>query len=301
MVKTKVKIDVCGASQKGGRERQEDNYILYQSPNGKITITGVFDGHSSAGGGAIISKELVEAFKSIGGELDTQLFKNPAAFKNFLTANSFNIDQYLLQKRRQTAIDAGSTASLGFYDADSNSFYAYNVGDSRIVFFEVGKNGGRKMIAKKGTWHHTKDHKPSLQSEIDRIEKAGGFVQTRNSTSSVPRVGGTLALSRSFADHSLKYPHNKSKGDWVSVKPDIMGPYHPKGTFIAAAGSDGVWDQMSSQEITKIILEHLNVDNDAKSLQGLCKKIVQENIDRWENSSGADNVTITVMRIQKAP
>jgi serine/threonine protein phosphatase PrpC len=299
MKKRKVVVEVCAASEQGGRSSQEDDYIIYQSRDGNITVFGVFDGHSSGGGGADISAALVEGFEILGEKLDSQLFKNPKAFRNFLQVNSDDLDQWLLKDQRKNAIRAGSTACLGFYDSASNTFYAYNVGDSRIVFFEL--SGGKKKIIKKGTWHQSADHKPGLQSEINRIERAGGEVRSRNSGSSVPRVDGVLALSRSFGDFQLKRPFNKSRGDWVIADPKIMGPYNPtlaRGSeFYAAAGSDGIWDQMSSLELTKLILK--NVNNQKNTLDKLCKELVNENIERWKRSKGADNVTLVIMRVAK--
>jgi len=295
------KIEICAASKQGGRKAQEDDFIVYQSPNKKITVMGVFDGHSSHGGGNKISGSLVQAFKLIGQELNSKLFRNPKQFKNFLNMNSEDIDQWLLENQEENAIQAGSTASLGFYDADSNSFYAYNVGDSRIVFFELVPSirDPAKKIVKKGTWHQSMDHKPSLQSEIDRIEKAGGVVRTGKSGSSVARVDGVLAISRSFGDFGLKQPYNDAVGDWVISKPKITGPYRPaKGSdFYAIAGSDGVWDQMSSKEATQLIKDYAN--KAPKSLQKLCNAIVDENIERWKEGSGADNVTAVIMKVEK--
>jgi len=303
------RVELGAASERGGRPSQEDDYILFQNRDGNITVFGVFDGHSSGGGGSDISGALVEGFEVLGEELDTKLFKNPKAFRNFLRLNSADIDEWLLKDQRRNAIRAGSTACLGFYDSASNTFYAYNVGDSRIVFFEVSGGGGRtrghKKIVKKGTWHQSMDHKPGLQSEINRIERAGGEVRSKSAGSSVPRVDGVLALSRSFGDFQLKRPFNKSHGDWVISEPKIMGPYHPtlrSGTeFYAAAGSDGVWDQMSSRELTKHIVNYASESSSSArgGLDQLCQELVDENIERWKSGSGADNVTLVIMRVSK--
>jgi serine/threonine protein phosphatase PrpC len=224
--------------------------------------------------------------------------------KQFLTAQAFAIDEWLLKSQKDNAVDAGSTASLGFYDPTSNLFYVFNVGDSRTVWFQTTTTGG---AVKKGTWHQSQDHKPSLASEIDRIERAGGTVRTSGkSKSSVARVDGVLALSRSFGDFSLKeelVTHRGGTGDWVTVKPKIVGPYRVPasgaksgagGEFYAVSGSDGVWDCMSSKEITRLIV----ASSDALKIQ--CRDLVQENIDRWAEGRGADNVTLTIMRIGSA-
>lgn len=286
-------VELCAASEQGGRKSQEDDYIIYESRDGKIFIFGVFDGHSSGGGGDKISGALVEAFEALGDQLDSKLFRNPKSFRNFLQWNSSDIDEWLLEEQGKNAVRSGSTACLGFYDSASNTFYSYNVGDSRIVFFELTATGK----VKKGSWRQSADHKPGLQSEINRIERAGGHVQTRNEGSSVPRVDGILALSRSFGDFQLKRPYNRSHGDWVISDPKIMGPYHPTGDFYAAAGSDGVWDQMSSRELTKHIVKYVSDEGNDYPLDDLCQELVDKNIDRWKRGSGADNVTLVIMRV----
>jgi serine/threonine protein phosphatase PrpC len=154
---------------------------------------------------------------------------------------------------------------------------------------------GKTRGVKKGSWHQSADHKPGLQSEINRIEQAGGVVRSRNEGSSVPRVDGILALSRSFGDFQLKRPFNKARGDWVISSPTILGPFHPAGEFYAVAASDGVWDQMSSRELTKKIINHVNDDKSRHNLQQLCDEFVDENLQRWKKSKGADNVTLVIM------
>ena len=140
------------------------------------------------------------------------------------------------------------------------------------------------------------DHKPSLPSEIDRIERAGGTVRTSKAESSVPRVDGVLALSRSFGDFRLKQPHNGSDKDWVTVQPQIKGPYHPEGEFYAAAMSDGVTDMASTKEVANWIVEHASAERTG-TLEAACQEIVAECVERWLKS-GADNVSIAIMRVQ---
>lgn len=60
-------------------------------------------------------------------------------------------------------------------------------GDSRIVLLNF--DGSPIML--------TKDHKPNLPEEADRITAAGGEVVNVHG---IWRVGGTLALSRAFGD-----------------------------------------------------------------------------------------------------
>lgn len=283
-----MSVHITSATQKGGRKTQEDSVLLYHL--GDIYMIGVMDGHASPDyDGKKISEAVVQAMMTVGDKLTSEMFTKPKQFREFLTQNSFNIDQWLLKTQPKNAIDAGSTAVMGLYDAKTNTFYTFNVGDSRIIYFEIDGAGPppKKVL-------QSLDHKPNLQREIDRIEEAGGVVRTSKSESSVARVDGVLALSRSFGDFQLKQPYNNSVGDWVTVKPDIKGPFHPKGEFFAAAASDGVWDQMKSKEVAQMLSQ---AEPDASDLKKVCSKIVAENIKRWIGS-GADNVSISALHIQ---
>ena len=79
---------------------------------------------------------------------------------------------------------AGTTAVTVLITKDK--YYIANIGDSRAVL----SRGGQAV--KMST-----DHKPDLNEERTRIERAGGFVQQG-------RVNGTLSLSRAFGDFEYK-------------------------------------------------------------------------------------------------
>ena len=67
-----------------------------------------------------------------------------------------------------------------------STLYCANAGDSRCVLCRGGEAVDMSM-----------DHKPQLDSERQRILKAGGFV-------SDGRVNGSLALSRAIGDLEFK-------------------------------------------------------------------------------------------------
>ena len=71
-------------------------------------------------------------------------------------------------------------------------YYAANIGDSRAVLCRNGK-----------AFPLSTDHKPELQLEQNRIEKAGGYVTEG-------RINGSLNLSRAFGDFS--YKNNEKMG-----------------------------------------------------------------------------------------
>ena len=161
--------------------------MLYASPKRDIYVIGVFDGHCSPRyNGKRISEACKTAFLAAAKKLTPALFRDPVQFKKYLTENSFGIDEWINETQPKNSLDAGSTAAVALYDAVSNTFYSFNVGDSRVIFFETEWTpAGRKKRARKLL--QSMDHKPSLPSEIDRIERAGGTVRTSKAESSVPR------------------------------------------------------------------------------------------------------------------
>lgn len=69
---------------------------------------------------------------------------------------------------------------------EDNHIYVANAGDSRSI---IGISGKAKPLSF--------DHKPTDEGEMNRIIKAGGFVE-------FGRVNGNLALSRAIGDFEFK-------------------------------------------------------------------------------------------------
>eukprot|EP01017_Pseudomicrothorax_dubius_P037273 TRINITY_DN5447_c0_g1_i13.p1 TRINITY_DN5447_c0_g1~~TRINITY_DN5447_c0_g1_i13.p1 ORF type:complete len:173 (+),score=22.42 TRINITY_DN5447_c0_g1_i13:465-983(+) len=111
---------------------------------------------------------------------------------------------------------------------DEKVIYSANVGDSRAV---LSRN--RKAI------RLSLDHKPTEPLEIARIQKAGG-VLTKN------RVGGTLAVTRSFGDFELK-----TKG--LICEPTINSFTVEDGDSHIIIASDGLWDVIEDQAAVELI------------------------------------------------
>lgn len=119
------------------------------------------------------------------------------------------------------------------------------MGDSRAV---LGLRGGvcRRVSA---------DHKPSLDSERQRIESQGGFVKI---VSGVARVMGELAVCRALGDAHLK--------PYISCDPDIfevrfrlsstpliyqLELTHDECFLILAC--DGIWDDVTDEEAVELV------------------------------------------------
>eukprot|EP00435_Cladocopium_sp_Y103_P030461 s816_g7.t1 len=119
--------------------------------------------------------------------------------------------------------------------------FCANAGDSRCVLArgERAKNMSR-------------DHKPELKSERNRIYKAGGFVSPDG------RVDGNLNLSRSLGDFAYKKDKTRKAVEQkisaeAEVKRETLGPADK----FLAIGCDGIFEKVSSQELVTFLLPHI--------------------------------------------
>jgi serine/threonine protein phosphatase PrpC len=98
--------------------------------------------------------------------------------------------------------------------------YVANIGDTRAVLSKGGQ-AERMSI----------DDKCDNPEEIQRIKAANGLILQQ-------RVGGVLAVTRAFGDHSLK-------ASGLISEPHIQKyTLKPFDKFLVIA-SDGVWDELS--------------------------------------------------------
>ena len=151
---------------------------------------------------------------------------------------------------------AGCTAITVFIRG--KELWCANAGDSRCV---AGVAGVAKPLST--------DHKPMVgqqsrlgclsqfvilqdEKERERIEAAGGFVEFN-------RVNGNLALSRALGDFVFKMNDKLSQSEQiVTCLPDVLHEIiEPDWDFIILA-CDGIWDVLSSQEVTDFITERIS-------------------------------------------
>lgn len=138
--------------------------------------------------------------------------------------------------------------------------YVANVGDTRAV---MSKNG----IAERMSY----DHKASDQGEIDRIKAGNGIVLDN-------RVGGTLAITRAFGDHSLKKAG-------VIANPYIKKHVLKNSDKFLIIASDGVWDALEDQDAVNYCKEDC-------STKDIAQAIVKGSLDKGSK----DNISCLVIR-----
>lgn len=147
-----------------------------------------------------------------------------------------------------------------------NKIYIANAGDSRII---VGRQNKDLLWE---PYQLSKDHKPDLQEENDRIVQCKGrvfpFQTTEGKQLGPHRVWHPtldlpgLAMSRSIGD-CLAHQFG------VTSEPEVTEyEMTPQDKFIILA-SDGVWEFLSNQEVVDIVSIGIEDDNLKKAADDL--------------------------------
>lgn len=211
---------------------------FFQVNGDKVVLMAVFDGHGGKGVNSQIANYLLENIERF--EILAKPFpENAEILREKATELFVKLDREMEERKLKN----GSTATICIHNESNGNTFFVHVGDSRAICRDD-----------EGILYETKDHKPGNPEEIARIEKAGGFVLMGK----VPRVGASLAVSRSFGDFRLKKTETKTVDDWISVIPEVTSnngkPFKisKKGSFILLA-SDGLWDGFTSKEAEKFV------------------------------------------------
>ncbi|KAL2554868.1 putative protein phosphatase 2C 21 [Forsythia ovata] len=173
---------------------------------------------------------------------------------------------------------AGCTACVAI--VQNNQLLVANAGDSRCV------------LSRRGQAHDlSKDHKPDLVAEKERILNAGGYVQ-------YGRVNGSLNLARAIGDMELK--QNKSlpaEKQIVTANPDITTVELSDDDDFLIIACDGIWDCMSSQEAVDFVQKHLTSES---KLSTVCEKTLDCCLAPSSGGEGCDNMTMILVQFRKS-
>ena len=165
-----------------------------------------------------------------------------------------------------------------------------NIGDSRAILISCD---GKAITAL------STDHKPNIQTERKRILSHGGEVRmslpsvTINNSNYPYRVYAKdlnypgLAMSRSLGDFV-------AKNYGVTCEDDIIDVNLSKDDMAIVIGSDGVWDQMSNEDIRDIIVKYYK----GKKSEDAVNEIVFESRKRFESKGDyIDDISAIVLMI----
>lgn len=217
------------------------------------------------------------------------LIKNSPAFKSKLYKQAL-IDAFLgIDKKLETpegrkefeAISAASPPKNPIVGQPESNDLANFVGCTACValitkteIFVANAGDSRCVLSKNGiAINMSEDHKPELDHEKKRIEKAEGFVEDN-------RVNGVLNLSRSLGD--LDYKQNKKlkqEDQMITAMPEIRVEKITNDCDFLIIACDGVWDCLSSQKAVDFVHERLNKPAYKGEKGAKISKILEEMLD----------------------
>ena len=234
----------------GRRPNMEDvSIIIPETPTPNASLFGLFDGHGGREAAEFASQNL----PSLIGEL---LKRDPSQPEQAYVS-AF---QRLQRDMRPWCVYVGCTACIAVIE--NTTLTVANIGDTRCVLCRDGK-----------AIRLTVDHKPNLPEETAYIQSKGGFVRD-------DRVGGMLAVSRSFGDGFL--------GESVNPTPHFVQEQLTAQDQFMILACDGVWDVISDQEACDIVISEIDPLTAAKKLR-----------DRAFELESTDNISVIVVSLSE--
>ncbi|KAI3678509.1 hypothetical protein L6452_37804 [Arctium lappa] len=260
-----VEVDGDGYSvycKRGKRDAMEDRFKAVVEFNGQHNqaFFGVFDGHGGSKAAEFAAENLD---KNILNEVEK---RGEIKIIEAIKQGYMNTDSEFLNQDHR-----GGSCCLTAIIRDSNLVVS-NAGDCRAV---VSSGGVATPL--------TADHRPSRPDEKLRIESLGGYVDCSHG---VPRVLGSLAVSRGIGDRTLK--------QWITSEPESkILKIVPEFEFMIMA-SDGLWDKVSNQEAIDLARPFC-VGNDKLEPLSACKKLVELSASRGSN----DDASVMIVQLHR--
>ncbi|KAI9005506.1 phosphatase 2C-like domain-containing protein [Phycomyces nitens] len=266
------KLFYGASAMQGWRLTMEDAHTtLLKLDDTNLSFFGVYDGH----GGKNVAEYT-------GRQMHNKVRKSPffdkKDYKEALRDAFMSLDKEINNDKAFASDPSGCTAVTALITPDKRIFVA-NAGDSRSVISVGGKN---KPLSY--------DHKPTNQSESQRIVNAGGFVE-------YGRVNGNLALSRAIGDFEFKKNTQlPAEEQVVTCNPDIIEHKITDEDEFFVLACDGIWDCMSNQQVvdfirTKIV-EETPIEKICETIMDHCLSSNNDNA-----SVGYDNMSIVIVGI----
>ncbi|KAJ1620489.1 phosphatase 2C-like domain-containing protein [Pavlovales sp. CCMP2436] len=219
----------------GWRAQMEDDHLITLSlPEASdVSLFGVFDGH---GGDHVAHYTAKHVQRHL---LSAHEFKPPLNAQNLGAAFS----------RAILALDADLRAQpehVNGHDQSGSTLTMVAITPTEIICANTGDS--RSVLSRGGTAIDlSNDHKPFLEEEKTRIERAGGHVKFN-------RVNGDLAVSRALGDFAYKQRDDLSaEVQAVTALPELMSETRQAEDDFVILACDGIWDVMSSQECVNFV------------------------------------------------
>jgi len=170
--------------------------------------------------------------------------------------------------------DRSGTTAVCAILTPKHIFFA-NVGDSRSI-----------LSTETRIRFSTVDHKPELEGERERIEKAGGTVLLN-------RVNGTLAVSRALGDYDFKAHENLAvEEQLVIAQPTVdIVKRNPKEDAFLVLACDGIFEGLKEDQ-NETLCEMIR----AKMKSSEPEAVVPEILDYCLEEGSHDNMTLILVK-----
>jgi serine/threonine protein phosphatase PrpC len=185
-----------------------------------------------------------------------------------------------IRARRNHPSNVGSTAVVVLV-TETDLFIA-NAGDSRAILSQKDRS----------IHHLSRDHKPELEEEGDRIRRAGGFVMEG-------RVNSVLNLTRAIGDLEFKRNSNLSPEDQIITSfPEVSTFPLSEAVDFLIIGCDGIWESLPPQDMCHLVIKRIR-GNRSVRLSTICEELLDTLVARdVREGIGCDNMTCILVKFK---
>ena len=281
-------ISKTGLSGDEKKVNQDRDFIFHNFVSGFDNIfMGVCDGHGFFGHeiSEFIKENLPMDLNRIIKAKKLDLIKDDLSK---VLIETFKMENESLKRFKQIDSDlSGSTCVSVIYTP--KKLIIANLGDSRCVLGTKAKNEWKYI-------NLSRDHKPDIKEEADRIKKKGGrirpmidedgnFVGPMRVYMKDKDMPG-LAMTRSFGDNFASIAGTICEPE---IKEHILVP---EDKFLILA-SDGLFEFISSEEVGNIVKGYYEKND----IVGCCEYLYKESYRKWlcEEEDTVDDITIILV------
>jgi len=283
----------------------QDNYFIFKNfvQGFNNIFMGVCDGHGYYGHevSGYIKENLPMDLNHMIKNQKLDLLKDdlaPIIKKTFIVEN-----KSLLRNKQINSDLSGSTCVSVIYTPEK--LIIANIGDSRVVLGKCIEKKDQNQFEKifdidnKTKWvakNLSRDHKPTIQEEAQRIIKKGGRIRPMKDEDG-EFIGPLrvymrekdmpgLAMTRSFGDY-----FGSIAG--VIAEPEVTEYFLKEEDKFMILASDGLFEFMSSQEVVDIVKDYY----DKNDIVGCCEYLYNESTRKWlkEEEDTIDDITMILV------
>ncbi|CAD8145955.1 unnamed protein product [Paramecium octaurelia] len=270
-------------ANKTSKTNQDSGIVLPNClENLGYSMFGVCDGHGS--NGHLVSQFIRQALpKHLEILLSKEDNKNKVIQKAFEQTN-----KEIWDSETDTSLSGSTTVSVIM---KKDQLWTANVGDSRAIICR-NQDGNWKAI------QITRDHKPNVEDEKQRILQAGGRVESQKDY-----YGNSVGPERVWLSYidAPGLAMTRSLGDKIGAQagviadPEIFEFTLTQYDQCIIIASDGVWEYLSNEDVMNIVIPFIEKEN----IDLAADRLMAESINAWKRHSlGRDDITCIVVYLR---